>query len=85
MNIPENYRGLFAEENKAFLFLATTMADVLLRRTMCGLSGDLGRAALPRALGVAHKYLGWSEQRIAVEEKLYIREIGELSFAENVE
>jgi glycerol-3-phosphate dehydrogenase len=65
--------------------MATTMADVLLRRTMCGLSRDLGRAALPRALAVAHQHLGWSEQRVAIEEKLYMREIGELSFAESTE
>jgi glycerol-3-phosphate dehydrogenase len=65
--------------------LATTMADVLLRRSMCGLSGDLGRAALPRALEVARKYLGWSDQRIAGEEQLYMREIGELSNVENAE
>lgn len=59
--------------------MATTIADVLLRRTMIGLSRDLGRAALPRAIKVARQYLGWSQQRADEEERRYLREIGRLS------
>jgi glycerol-3-phosphate dehydrogenase len=59
--------------------LATTIADVMLRRTMIGLSEDLGRTALPRAIEVARKYLGWSQQRADEEERRYLREIDRLS------
>jgi len=59
--------------------MATTIADVLLRRTMIGLSRDLGRAALPRAINVARQFLGWSQQRADEEERRYLREIGRLS------
>ena len=55
--------------------LATTIADVLLRRSMAGLSRDLGRKALPRAINVARKYLGWSQQRADEEERRYLREL----------
>lgn len=58
---------------------ATTLADVLLRRTMIGLSPDLGRAALPRAIDVAREHLGWSAERIAEEERNYTTEIDRLS------
>lgn len=60
---------------------ATTIGDVLLRRAMIGLSPDLGRAALPRAVGVARKYLGWSQQRADEEERRYLREIARLRSA----
>jgi len=59
--------------------MATTIADVLLRRTMIGLSRDLGRAALPRAIDVARRFLGWSQQRADEEERRYLREIKRLS------
>ena len=55
--------------------LATTISDVLLRRSMAGLSRDLGRTALPRAISVARKHLGWSQQRADGEERRYLREI----------
>lgn len=57
---------------------ATTIADVLLRRSMAGLSRDLGRTALPRAINVARKYLGWSQQRADEEERRYLRETGRM-------
>ncbi|MFQ5634006.1 MAG: glycerol-3-phosphate dehydrogenase [Gammaproteobacteria bacterium] len=59
--------------------LATTISDVLLRRTMIGLSPDLGRAALPRAVGVAREFLGWGQARADEEERRYLREIGRLA------
>ena len=58
--------------------LATTLADVLLRRTMIGLSVDQGRAALPRAIGVARKHFGWTALRADEEERRYLREIARL-------
>ena len=57
---------------------ATTISDVLLRRTMAGLSPDLGRAALPRAIDVARASFGWTQQRADQEERRYLREIGSL-------
>ena len=62
--------------------LATTLADVLLRRTMIGLSSDQGRAALPRAIDVARKHFGWSGLRADEEERRYLREIARLHPAE---
>jgi len=58
---------------------ATTIADVLLRRAMVGLSPNLGRDALPRAVAVARRYLGWSQQRADEEERRYLREISRLA------
>jgi len=52
---------------------------VLLRRTMIGLSPDLGRTALPRALAVARRHIGWDVARADEEERRYLREIGRLS------
>lgn len=59
--------------------IPTTIADVLLRRTMIGLSPDLGRAALPKALRIARRHAGWSAARADEEERRYLREIGRLS------
>ena len=61
--------------------MPTTLADVLLRRTMIGLSPDLGRAALTRALPIARRYCGWSGARADEEERRYLREIGRLTGA----
>jgi glycerol-3-phosphate dehydrogenase len=58
--------------------MATSLADVLLRRTMVGLSPDQGRAALPSALRIAREFLGWSDARIEEEERMYLREIDRL-------
>jgi glycerol-3-phosphate dehydrogenase len=54
---------------------AVTIGDVLLRRCMAGLGPDLGRAALPAALGVAAARLGWDEARCRREEVAYRAEI----------
>jgi len=60
------------------LEMPTTIADVLLRRTMIGLSPDLGRAALPKALDLARRHIGWSVARADEEERRYLREIERL-------
>ena len=65
---------IFAVESE----MATTLADVLLRRTMIGLSSDQGRAALPRAKEIAGEYLGWSDARLDEEERIYMEEINRL-------
>jgi len=59
--------------------MPTTLADVLLRRTMIGLSPDLGRSALSKALDIARHHVGWSAGRADEEERRYLREIGRLS------
>ncbi len=66
---------IFAYEHE----MPTTIADVLLRRTMIGLSPDLGRAALPKALNVARHHIGWGAARADEEERRYLREISRLS------
>jgi glycerol-3-phosphate dehydrogenase len=65
---------VFAVESE----MATSLADVLLRRTMVGLSPDQGREALPSALRIARDFLGWSDARIEEEERMYLREIDRL-------
>ncbi len=65
---------VFAVESE----MATSLADVLLRRTMVGLSPDQGRTALPSALRIARDFLGWSDVRIEEEERMYLREIDRL-------
>jgi glycerol-3-phosphate dehydrogenase len=60
---------------------ATTLADVLLRRTMIGLASDQGRSALPAAISVARKHLGWSAARADAEERRFIRETDALRVA----
>jgi glycerol-3-phosphate dehydrogenase len=54
---------------------AVTLADVLLRRCMAGLSPDLGRGALVNALPVAAKYLGWDVTRLNAEVQAFEAEI----------
>jgi glycerol-3-phosphate dehydrogenase len=71
---------IFAYEHE----LATTLADVLLRRTMIGLSADQGRAALPRASQVAREHFGWSALRSDEEERRYLREIARLQPVESM-
>jgi glycerol-3-phosphate dehydrogenase len=66
---------VFAYEHE----MPTTLADVLLRRTMIGLSPDLGRAALLKALHIARDHAGWSAARADEEERRYLREIERLS------
>ena len=54
---------------------ALGMADILLRRCMAGLSPDLGRGALPKALSVAARYLDWDVTRLNAEQAAYEAEI----------
>jgi glycerol-3-phosphate dehydrogenase len=54
---------------------AVTLADILLRRSMVGLGPDLGRAAVPAALRVAKRHLGWDDARCEAEESGYLAEI----------
>ncbi|MDQ1304050.1 MAG: glycerol-3-phosphate dehydrogenase, partial [Pseudomonadota bacterium] len=58
---------------------AHSLADVLLRRCMAGLSPDLGRGALQAALPVAARYLGWDATRLTAEKEACEREIGILA------
>jgi len=58
--------------------LAMTLADVLLRRTMIGLSSDLGCTALPAAIRIAREHQGWSTARTDAEERRYLKEIDRL-------
>lgn len=57
---------------------ATTLADVLLRRSMIGLAPDQGRAALPRAIKLGREVMGWTASRADEEERRYLREIERL-------
>ena len=47
--------------------LARTLADCLLRRTMVGLSANLGIGADEIAAGVGREHLGWTQERAAKE------------------
>jgi glycerol-3-phosphate dehydrogenase len=58
--------------------MATTLGDILLRRTMIGLSPDQGRAALPAAIRIAREDLEWSDERLDLEERRYLQEIERL-------
>lgn len=58
--------------------LAVTLADCLMRRTMLGLAPDLGAAALPAALGIARRHLGWDATRAAEEQAGFERETAAL-------
>jgi glycerol-3-phosphate dehydrogenase len=58
---------------------AESLGDILLRRCMAGLGPDLGRAALPAALGIAARHLDWSEDRCRAEEAAYLAEIAALA------
>ena len=51
--------------------LAQTLGDVLLRRTMVGLNSSLGIGADEAVATIAHRYLGWSEDRARVEIRGY--------------
>ena len=54
---------------------AQTLSDCLLRRTMVGLNSTCGLRALEKAAGVAQKYLGWSDERVADEIDDYQAEV----------
>lgn len=51
--------------------MAQTLADCLLRRTMVGLNSSLGIGADQAAVGIAQRYLGWSEDKAQSEVKNY--------------
>lgn len=57
---------------------ARTLSDILLRRCLVGLGADLGAAAVPKALAVAARHLGWDAARCAAEEAAYRAETGAL-------
>ncbi len=57
---------------------ATTLADVLMRRTMLGLDADLGAAALEPALAAGARHLGWDAARCGVERERFLAETAAL-------
>ena len=55
--------------------LAKTLADCFLRRTMRGLSADLGLGDLDAAAEIGKTYLGWSDERAKREVENYSRRL----------
>lgn len=55
--------------------MAATLADVVARRSMLGLSADLGVGALDAVGRVAEKYAGWSADRVGDDSAAYERYI----------
>lgn len=55
--------------------MAATLADVVARRSMLGLSGDLGVGAFDAVASVAQKYAGWSAERVSEDRAAYLRYI----------
>ena len=55
--------------------MAATLADVVARRSMLGLSADLGVGALDAVASVAEKYAGWSAERVSEDRAAYLRYI----------
>ena len=55
--------------------LAKTLADVFLRRTMRGLSADLGLGDLDAAAEIGKTFLGWSDERAKREVEDYSRRL----------
>jgi glycerol-3-phosphate dehydrogenase len=51
--------------------MAQTLADCLLRRTMIGLNGDLAAGDDELAADIGKRFLGWSEQRVANELRIF--------------
>jgi glycerol-3-phosphate dehydrogenase len=64
--------------------MATTLADVMMRRTMLGLAPDLGQSALPAVLEVARHHVGWEAARAGEERSRYIAETSALRLPEAV-
>lgn len=58
--------------------MATTLADVIMRRTMLGLDRDLGEGVLAAALEVARRHLAWDAARLEEERAQYLGEIAAL-------
>jgi len=55
--------------------LAKTLADCFLRRTMRGLSADLGLGDLDAAAEIGKTFLGWSDERAKREVENYSRRL----------
>ena len=55
--------------------MAATLADVVARRSMIGLSSDLGTGALDAVGRVAEKYAGWTADRVGDDRAAYERYI----------
>ena len=55
--------------------MAATLADVVARRSMLGLSPDLGTGALDAVGRIAEKYAGWSAERVGDDRAAYERYI----------
>lgn len=51
--------------------LAVTLTDLVARRLMCGLNGDLGLGSLDGIAEVAARHLGWDPDRVEEEKKRY--------------
>jgi glycerol-3-phosphate dehydrogenase len=54
---------------------ATTLADVLLRRTLIGLGADMGLGAAAACADVAVRHLGWDDERARAEIAAYETEL----------
>jgi glycerol-3-phosphate dehydrogenase len=54
---------------------AATLADVVARRIMTGIGGDLGQSTLDAVAGVAAAEAGWSDEHTAGEISSYLRYI----------
>lgn len=52
---------------------ARTLTDVLMRRTMVGLSADRGLGSVERAAQILAQHLGWDPERVADEIEAYRR------------
>ena len=59
---------------------AKTLSDCLLRRTMVGFNSTCGINAVAAAAATAHKYLGWSDDRVKSEIREYRNEVQRLRF-----
>jgi glycerol-3-phosphate dehydrogenase len=55
--------------------MAATLADVVARRSMLGLSADLGVGTLDAVASVAEKHAGWSAERASDDRAAYLRYI----------
>ena len=55
--------------------MAASLAVVVARRSMLGLSADLGVGALDAVGSIAEKYAGWSAERVSDDRAAYLRYI----------
>ncbi len=58
--------------------MAQTLADCLLRRTMIGLNGDLATRDDELAADIGRRFLGWSDERVANELRVFQSAINRL-------